>query len=73
MPITRRLGGSASMTGCGLAKVDLLAGVQAPLEKGELGIAWGMRVAGTLVRELTDYGSAIERAGATGGGWSGGA
>ena len=37
-----------------VAKVDLLAGVQALLEKGELGIARGMREAGMLVRELTD-------------------
>jgi|SRR5579884_1910800 len=35
-------------------KVDLLAGVQAALEAGELRIARGMKETGTLVRELTD-------------------
>jgi hypothetical protein len=35
-----------------VGKVDLLAGVQMLLEQGELGIAKGMREAGTLVREL---------------------
>jgi hypothetical protein len=37
-----------------VAKVDLLAGLQALLEKGELGIAKGMRETPTLVKELTD-------------------
>jgi len=56
-----------------VAKVDLLAGLQSLLEKGELGIARGMRETATLVRELTDVrvryrGSGRVRLGADGAG-----